>query len=161
MLAGLASIFIFAVISLERMHAIGRPIAAHVLTCSPSVTPWCLAAMVKSSRLLLYHYIIARHHFVAIVIISLTTLLVITISCYCFIWKTLKSRLPNPHRNANDEKPAQTLLLVTSAFILTWLPFEILVVVTNLCLPCQQIPVTLVYIIKLLNFSNSVINLVL
>lgn len=144
MLAGLASVFILVAISLERMHAIGWPLRHRSLSSRvymlAIVTPWCLAAMCTFSRLLLYFSIITRQHFVAIVIISLTTPLTITVSCYCFIWKTLKSRLPNPHRNASDEKLAKTLLLVTGAFIVTWLPFEILVVVINLCVPCRQLP---------------------
>lgn len=147
------------------MHAIGRPLhhrtlsrRAYIVTM---VTPWCLAAMVKSSRLLLYRLIITPRHFVTIIIISLTAPLALTTSCYCFIWKTLRSRLPNLHRNASEEKLSKTLLFLTVSFIVTWLPFEILVVVLNLCEPCRQLPVVLVYVIKLLHFSNSLINLII
>lgn len=165
MLAGLASVFILAAISLERMHAIGWPLHHRMVSTRAYVlaitVPWCLAAMVTSSRLLFYCSIITRSHFVTIIIISLTTPFAITTSCYCFIWKTLKSRLPNPHRNANDEKLSKTLLFLTGSFIVTWLPFEILVVVLNFCVPCRQLPVASVYVIKLLHFSNSLINIII
>lgn len=165
MLVGLASVFIIAVISLERMHAIGKPLRHRFLSSRAYLlaiaTPWFLAALVSSSRLLLNYSIIARLHFVAIVMVSLTTPLLITIFCYGFIWKTLKARLPNPHRNTNDDKLAKTMLLVTAAFIITWFPFEILVLAVHLCVPCQRIPVSTVYIIKLFHFSNSLINIVI
>lgn len=165
MLVGLASVFIIAVISLERMHAIGKPLRHRFLSSRAYLlaiaTPWFLAALVSSSRLLLNYSIIARLHFVAIVMVSLTTPLLITIFCYGFIWKTLKARLPNPHRNTNDDKLAKTMLLVTAAFIITWFPFEILVLAVHLCVPCQRIPVSSVYIIKLFHFSNSLINIVI
>ena len=165
MLAGLASVFILAAIALERMHAIGWPPRHRMLSTRAYifaiVTPWCLASMVTSSRLLLYRLIITRRHFVTIIIISLTTPLALTASSYCFIWKTLRSRLPNLHRNASDEKLSKTLLFLTGSFVVTWLPFEILVVVLNLCEPCQQLPLVIVYVIKLLHFSNSVINLII
>ena len=165
MLVSLASVFIIAVISLERMHAIGKPLCHRFLSSRAYLlaiaTPWFLAALVSSSRLLLNYSIIARLHFVAIVMVSLTTPLLITIFCYGFIWKTLKARLPNPHRNANDDKLAKTMLLVTAAFIITWFPFEILVLAVHLCVPCQRIPVSSVYIIKLFHFSNSLINIVI
>lgn len=165
MLAGLASVFILAVISLERMHAIGWPLRHRSLSSRVYIVgiviPWCLAAIASSSRLLFYYSVITRQHFVAIIIISLTTPPTISILCYCFIWKTLKTRLPNPHRNASDDKLAKTLLLVTGAFIITCLPFEILVVVVNLRVSCRQLPAMFVYIIKLLHFSNSLINIII
>ena len=165
MLAGLASVFILAAIALERMHAIGWPLRHRTLYTRAYVfaivTPWCLAAMVTTSRLLLYRSMITRQDFVTIIIISLTTPLLLTTFCYCFIWKTLRSRLPNFHRNSSEEKLSKTLLFLTGSFLVTWLPFEILVVVLNLCLPCRQLPVVSVYVIKLLHFGNSLINLII
>ena len=165
MFAGLASVFTLTVLSLERMHAIGWPFRHRSLSSRTYVlavvAPWCLAAAVTSSRLLLHYSFITRHHFVAIILFSLTTPFSISVFCYCFIWKMLKSRLPNPRRNASDDKLAKTSLLVTGAFIVTWLPFEILVVVINLCVRCRQLSAVFVYVIKLLHFSNSLINIVI
>lgn len=57
MLVGLASVFIITVISLERMHAIGKPLCHRFLTSRAYLlaiaTPWFLAALISSSRLLL------------------------------------------------------------------------------------------------------------
>lgn len=165
MFAGLASVFILTVISLERMHAIGWPLRHRSLSSRAYVlaivTPWCFAAAVTSSRLLFHFSFITRHDFVSIILFSMTIPFTISIFCYCFIWKTLKSRLPNPHRDASEDKLAKTLLLVTGAFIVTWLPFEILVVVINLCVRCRQLSAVFVYVIKLLHFSNSLINIII
>ena len=53
MLAGLASVFILAVISLERMHAIGWPLRHRSLSSCVYIVgiviPWCLAAIASSS----------------------------------------------------------------------------------------------------------------
>ena len=76
MLVGLASVFIIAVISLERMHAIGKPLRHRFLSSRAYLlaiaTPWFLAALVSSSRLLLNYSIIARLHFVAVSYTHLT-----------------------------------------------------------------------------------------
>ena len=165
MLAGHASVFILAAIALERMHAIGWPLRHRTLSTRvymlTVVTPWCFAVLVTSSRILLFFAVITRRHFVMVIIISLTTPLAVMTCCYCFIRKTLKSRLPNLHRNASEEKLSKTLLLVTGSFVVTWLPFEVLVAVINLCVSCQQIPLVSIYVIKLLHYSNSLINIII
>ena len=38
------------------------------------------------------------------------------------------------------------------------MPFQILVIVFILCFPCRAIPVSVVFVIKLLQFSNSIVN---
>lgn len=163
MLAGHASVLILAAIALERMYAIGWPLRHRMLSTRvyilTIVTPWCLAALVTSSRILFFYLIITRRNFVMVIIISLTTPLVITTSCYCLA--TVGSRLPHLRRNASEEKLSKTLLFLTGSFVVTWLPFEVLVVVLNLCVSCQQIPLASVYVIKLLHFSNSLINIII
>ena len=159
MFSGLASIFTVTLIFLERMHAISWPLRHRSLSNRVYVAgialPWILAAMVTSTRLLLH-----RCHFVILIIISLSSPLTITICCYRSIWKNIKSRLLNPHRTGSDEKLIKTLMLLTVCFLVTWLPFEVLVVFLNLCVSCRQLPMVAVYIIKFLRYSNSVVNFI-
>lgn len=164
MFSGLASIFTVTLISLERMHAISWPLRHRSLSNRIYVAgialPWILAAMVTSTRLLLHFSIITRCHFVILIIISLSSPLTITICCYRSIWKNIKSRLPNPHRTGSDEKLIKTLMQLTVCFLVTRLPFEVLVVFLNLCVSCRQLPMVAVYIIKFLHYSNSVVNFI-
>lgn len=164
MFSGLASIFTVTLISLERMHAISWPLCHRSLSNRIYVAgialPWILAAMVTSTRLLLHFSIITRCHFVILLIISLSSPLTITICCYRSIWKNIKSRPPNPHRTGSDEKLIKTLMLLTVCFLVTWLPFEVLVVFLNFCVSCRQLPMVAVYIIKFLHYSNSVVNFI-
>ena len=59
-----------------------------------------------------------------------------------------------------DLKLAKTVGLITGVFLVTWLPFEFLVVVCSLC-NSQDVSPAIVFIIKLLQFGNSVINIVI
>jgi len=70
-------------------------------------------------------------------------------------------RLPNLQRNASEEKLSKTLLFLTGTFVVTCFPFEVLVVVLNLCVSCRQIPLASVYVIRLLHYSNSLINIII
>ena len=146
------------------MHAISWPLRHRSLSNRIYVAgialPWILAAVVTSTRLLLHFSIITRCHFVILIIISLSSPLTITICCYRSIWKNIKSRLLNPHRTGSDEKLIKTLMLLTECFLVTWLPFEVLVVFLNLCVSCRQLPMVAVYIIKFLHYSNSVVNFI-
>ena len=93
MFSGLASIFIFALVSLERMHAIGWPLRHRSLSnwiyVAGITLPWILAAMVSSTRLFLYFSVITRCHFIIFVIISFSSPFAIMIHCYRFIWKII------------------------------------------------------------------------
>ena len=42
--------------------------------------------------------------------------------------------------------------------MLTWLPFQVVVVVVNMCVPCRKMHIVVVFVPKLLQFSNSFID---
>jgi len=168
MFTGFCSIFTLAVISLERLNAIARPLQHRTLSSRHYtvviVTPWILSLIPTSSRVLLGSFVITIRSFVIVILVSLSTPLLITCAAYCVIWrKQLASRLQYGVRAARSEaRLSKTLFLITGTFVLTWLPFEVLVSLFHLCSPCsREIPFVVLVVIKLLHFSNSFINFII
>lgn len=62
----------------------------------------------------------------------------------------------------NDRKLAMTVFIVTTVFILTWLPFQIVNLIVFLeckTFPCSALPSTqVIYFCKLLHYTNSFLN---
>ena len=162
MFTGLSSIFTLAVISLERLNAIARPLRHRQLAISSYTiaiaTPWILAVIVTSTRVLLGFSIMTIKQFSIVIIISLSTPLLTSCICYYIIWKKQVCRMNNEVLSRREAKLSRTLLLITVLFVLTWLPFQVLNVVLSICVSCERVPGVVVYVIKLLQYSNSFIN---
>ena len=162
MFTGLTSIFTLAVISLERMYAIGWPYRHRVLKCRSYITgiviPWILALAVASTGIALKPSIA----FLAALIVCLSTPIVLACTAYFVLWMKERSRLISRRvQEARELKLAKTVALIAGAFLFTWLPFEILILVYHLCTSCRDFSPVVLYTIKLLHFSNSVINVVI
>ena len=164
MFTGLSSIFTLTFISLERLHAIARPLRHRQLSSHcyiiAIITPWILSLVVTATRVLLRFSVIEVQHFVAVMIMSLSTPLLIYCASYGVICRKHASR-PRGFRAMGEARLSKTLFLITGAFVLTWLPFQMLVIVLNICAPCKKIPHAVVFGIKLLQFANSFINFVI
>ncbi|XP_078364203.1 adenosine receptor A1-like [Oculina patagonica] len=165
MFTGFASIFTLAVISLERLNAIARPLQHRQLSSRSYITgiaiPWILSLTATSTRVLLGFSIIKIHQFLIVVVISLSTPLLISSIAYFAIWRKQASRLQNGVRARTEAKLSKTLFLITGTLVLTWLPFQVLVIVLTMCLSCQNVHIVVVLVIKLLQFSNSFINFII
>jgi len=162
MFTGLSSIFTLTVISLERVLVISRPLRHRQLSSHSYaiaiVTPWILSLAVTSVRVFQHYSIVTRHQLLTVVIISLSTPLLITCSSYCVIWRKQTSRIQNGVRARRESKLSKTLFLITGTFVLTCLPFKILLVLVNMCVPCRKMHIVVLFVLKLLQFSNSFIN---
>ena len=167
MFTGFCSIFTLALISLERLNAIARPLQHRALSSRDYavaiVTPWILSLIPLSSRVLLGSFVITIRSFVIIIIISLSTPLLITCIAYCVIWKKQASRLQEGVRAMRIEaRLSKTLFLITGTFVLTWLPFEVFVSASHLCSSCsREVPYVVFVVIKLLQYSNSFLNFII
>ena len=162
MFTGLSSIFTLTVISLERLFAISRPLR-HRQVSSDSYAiaiamPWILSLAVTSVRVLQHYSIVTHHQFATVIIISLSTPLLITCISYCVIWSKQSSRMQNGVRARREVRLSKTLFLITGTFVLTWLPFQVVVVVASMCVPCKKMHIVVVFVLKLLHFSNSFLN---
>jgi len=163
MFTGLSSIFTLTVISLERLFAISRPLRHRQLSSHSYAiaiaTPWILSLAVTSVRVLQHYSIVANHQIFTVITISLSTSLLITCTSYCLIWRKQTSRIQNGVRARTEARMSKILFLITGTFVLTWLPFKVLLVVVNMCVPCsRKMLAVVVFVLKLLQFSNSFIN---
>ena len=121
-------------------------------------TPWILSLAVTSVPVLQHYSIVTRHQFLTVVIISLSTPLLITCTSYCVIWRKSSSRMQNGVRAKREGRLSKTLFLITGTFVLTWLPFQVAVVVASMCVSYRKMHTVVVFVLKLLQYSNSFIN---
>ena len=166
---GISSMYTFAAISLERMFAVGWPfrhrtLNVRVYICA-IVTPWIVAAILIGIMSLYRLSIITREFFTSPLLLLLSTPLLVMCFAYCVIWKKRKSPMVNQnHGEARETKLAKTLFLITGASLLTWLPFQIinllLILNPNIAIYLFHTPGT-VSTIKLLQFSNSLLNVII
>ena len=160
---GIASIFTLAAISLERTYSIAWPFRHRTLTFRFYIfaiaIPWILAAIFTSILLLHNLSIITLENvFYPLILFQSTPLLAMCIA-YCIIWRKQTATMGNQNHGVRETRLAKTLLINTAASLSTWLPFQILNLLTNRhVLP--HINMTL-YIIKFLQFSNSLVNVII
>ena len=172
---GVLSIFTLASISLERMHAVLWPLRHRTLTsrfytCVIGI-PWIVAHLCILARVLFHFYIMSKLAFVVIMIVSLTSSLLFTCVAYSLIWRKQKTR-PHLARQAlarqalarqahQDDCLTKTLFIVSGSFVVTWLPFHIINIIAAFCTPCQGWPFVVFHLMKLLQFGNSFVNVVI
>ena len=161
MFTAFASIFTLAVIALERMYAIGWPFRHRVLKTQAYAVaiaiPWIMAFIVTIIALSLRH-----RQCVVFTSIFISIPVVLTCVAYFVLWKKERSRkVRHQVQGTKDIKLTKTVVLITAAFVLTWIPFQVLSLVLNLCISCGKISLVVIYMIKLLQYGNSVINIVI
>ena len=160
MFAGLSSVFTLATISLERLHAIARPLRHRQLTLRSYAiaiaTPWIFSLTVTLVPVFPF---ITSIQASSVIIISLSTPLLITCISYCIIWRKQSSRISNDTQARKNVHLNRTLLLITAIFVLSWLPFQVLAAVLNFCISCNSNKTLIIlHVIKLLQYSNSFMN---
>ncbi len=164
-LTGITSIYTLAVISLERMYAIGWPLRHRTLNFRvyvlAIVIPWMMAAVLISLRVMRNFTVFAFESFMYPLILFQGTPLLVICVAYCVIWRKQKSpTLGNQNHVAREARLAKTLFLILGASLLTWLPFQILNILTYFT-PTWYFPYFVIYIIKFLQFSNSLVNVII
>ncbi|XP_015757561.1 PREDICTED: adenosine receptor A1-like [Acropora digitifera] len=164
MLPGFASIFTLTVIALERMYAIGWPFRHRVLQIQTYIvaiaTSWIMAFVVTLSANLL-DFVINKSS-VALTTIFLITPIVLTCIAYLVLWKKERSRLLHRReiQETRGESLTKTVGLITAAFLVTWIPFQILNLVATQCSSCE-ISLVVVIVTKLLHYANSIVNIII
>ena len=161
---GLTSIYTLAVISLERMFAIVCPLRHRTLTSRNYIyaiaIPWIAAAVFIALIILYSKGVIKYTSYKFSPFLFLITPLLTMCVAYFSIWIKQKSTKEiRNHRAARESKLAKTLFLVTGASLLTWTPFQVF---NNLfAFQVFQISLTVFYLSKILQFSNSLVNVVI
>ena len=163
---GTTSIYTLAVISLERMYAVGWPVRHRTLNCRVYVCaisiPWIIAAIFTTSVVLPMLNIIGRENSLYyIVLICGIPLIAICVANFV-VWKKQKMPFHNQNHIKREVKLAKTLALITGTSLFTWLPFQILNILFALKVTQNFHLIELTtFIIKFLQFSNSFVNVII
>ena len=163
---GTTSIYTLAVISLERMFAVGWPLRQRTVNyrvyfCAISI-PWIIAAIFTTLAVLRIFNIIGKEYFFYYhVLIPGIPLITICVANFV-VWKKQKSPFRDQNHIKREVKLAKTLALLTGISLFTWLPFQILnnLIELNVTENVHLFPLTL-FIIKFLQFSNSFVNVII
>ena len=165
MFTSTSSIYTLAVISLERMFAIGWPLRHRtanfrIYICAISI-PWIIAAIFIVLTDEYLNFIIRDRVIYFLVLFPVTPLLVMCVA-YFVIWRKQKSLICNHNNIIRETKLANTLLLITGASVFTWLPFQIINILVNLhVFPSFSHLQLTVFIIRVLQYSNSFVNVII
>ena len=167
MFAGFSSIFHLAVISLERLHATLRPFRHRQLRVKAfwvaMATPWILSLSLGIFMFLFYKMCPRCHYFSVssiIVTFSITTSLLTSCFSYIFIWVKRRRSQVRTFRQNQEARFSRTILIVTAASFITWIPLQCMVVKVLLT-GRIRIPLSCHLFIELLRYSNSFINFVI
>ena len=163
---GITSIYTLAVISLERMFAVGWPLRHRtvnyrVYICAISI-PWIIAAIFTTLVVLRILNMIGREHFFyCLVLIPGIPLITICVANFV-VWKKQKTPFRSQNHIKREVKLAKTLALITGTSLFTWLPFQIINILFELKVieNFHLFQLTL-FIIKTLQFSNSFVNVII
>ena len=165
MFTSTSSIYTLAVISLERMFAIGWPLRHRtanfrVYICAISI-PWIIAA-IFTVLTDVYVYIIKRDSVIYLLVFFPATPLLVMCVAYFVIWRKQKSPICNHSNVIREAKLANTLFFITGASVFTWLPFQILILLVNLQITANFSHLQMTaFIIRVLQYSNSFVNVII
>ena len=130
-----SSIYALAVISVERMFAIGwllRHTTANFCVYIYAISiPWIIAAIFTVFTDANFNFITSDSVIYLLVFFPATPLLVMCVAYYV-IWRKQKSPICNHNNIIRETKLANTLFLITGASVFTWLPFQIFKMLVNL-----------------------------
>ena len=163
MFTSTSSIYTLAVISLERMFAIGWPLRHRtanfrIYICAISI-PWIIAA-IFTVLTDVYVYIIKRYSVIYLLVFFPATPLLVMCVAYFVIWRKQKSSICN--HVIREAKLGNTRFFITGASVFTWLPFQILILLVNLQITANfsHLQMT-IFIIRVLQYSNSFVNVII
>ena len=152
------------VISLERLHATLRPFRHRQLTWKvywiAIATLWILSVSSVIPTFALRRFLrLSDNAFV--VIAFLTGPLLLTCFSYFVIWKkTRQSRdKVRSFRQNQEARFTRTIFNLTAASFATWMPFQLTYIVLSLS-PNLFFPLSALFLVRLVQFSNSFVNFV-
>ena len=160
-----SSIYALAVISMERMFAIGWPLRHRTANFRVYIyaisIPWIIAAIFTVFTDANFNFITSDSVIYLLVLFPATPLLVMCVAYYV-IWRKQKSPICNHNNIIRETKLANTLFLITGASVFTWLPFQIFNMLVNLhVFPSFSYLQLTAFIVRVLHYSNSFVNVII
>ncbi|XP_078366657.1 somatostatin receptor type 1-like [Oculina patagonica] len=163
---GCASIFTLTVIALERAFSVCLP-HVHLYLRNKAYymllgLTWLLSIVVSCLRFLFEENLLSLQFFFYFLLVSFAIALSIICVSYVVIWFRMKFRFArrdgNKRSTEHDRRLAVMLFTVTVVFGFTWMPFQIINIVTFFCEPCRNMPNEVAYFAKFLHYGNSCVN---
>ena len=174
LLTGFASLFSLSVIGLERLFSVFWPHRHRVMGKCPYFAAVLVCWFLSSLQVLLHvlhdHKIVDFTVFFYNMMFALSFVLVVMLAAYTAVWYKVRARqleFSDRRRNSRvsverEKKLVLTLAIVTSVFVITWLPFHLLNIAMFYCIRCQsKVRINTIHAIKLLHYSNSFMNLII
>jgi len=162
-----ASIVFLVVLSLERMHAVFRPMR-HRITKTRSYiyvisTAWLFSFTFAIIFILSYIGIISQKISTSLFIFLMVVFPITVCVVYCRIWfrmKHLRKQSIRKHRHIANNNLTKTLLVASLLSVAAWLPVSATLLVTVLCKNCLSLDNSsrVVYAARILQFGNSLLN---
>ena len=159
-----SSVFHLAVISLQRLNATRRSFRHRHLSLKvywvTIVVPWIFSLCFTISIFMLRTLTFLKRSNVAFFIMALlTSPLLLTCCSYFAIWKKRRTSRDKVRsfRQSQEARFSKTIFLVIAASFISCLPFQLCYIVRNLW-PTTLIPLSVIFVTDLLQFSNSFVN---
>ena len=136
-----------------------RTLTSRNYICAVAI-PWVTAAVFIAVLNLYFNGIMKDPSYNFPALLFQTTPLLTICVAYFSIWiKRKYTKGIRNHRAARESKLANTLFLVTGASLLTWTPFQMINYLSYIA--GLQVSRTLLYLSKILQFSNSLVNVII
>ena len=157
------SIFFLAAISLEKAHAVLRPLR-HVSTpthyyITGVLSVWSLSGFLSAINLLPFHIMFNKQIPIIVISAFIVLALLITFVSYASIWIKFKKRFFKPRTSATEmnKNLVKTLFIVTVLSLISWLPFTIIFILFHL-LSSVHVSDNIIVITRLVQYANSLLN---
>ena len=163
---GCASIFTLTVIALERAFSVCSPhIHRHFSNTVYYMLLgliWLLSTLMSCLRFLFEEQLLSLQFFFYFLLAFFAISISIICISYVAIWFRMKFRFArrdsNKRSSEQDRRLAVMLFTVTVVFAFSWMPFQIINIVTFFCEPCRKMPYGVAYFTKFLHYGNSCVN---
>ena len=161
-----SSIYALAVISMERMFAIGWPLRHRTANFRVYIyaisIPWIIAEIFTVFTDANFNFITSDDSVLYLLVLFPATPLVVMCVAYYVIWRKQKSPICNHNNIIRETKLANTLFLITGASVFTWLPFQIFNMLVNLhVFPSFSYLQLTAFIVRVSQYSNSFVNVII
>ena len=163
-LFGSLSIMNLVVLTFERLLAVAYPTFHFNLTkkqigCALGLT-WILSIIFAGIGLLAPTYMRRDTYLYMVFALVFIIPTIVIIGCYIVIFQVARDSATMACRRVKkDLKIARMILIIISLFLTCWLPFFTLSIVYYNCSTwCEDIPHSLIKIVKALHYSNSMMN---
>ena len=154
-----ASLLTLGLIALERMHAIVWPFRHRVLRIyiykAALVFAWALSAALTAIMSLKMYNV----RFEAVLLATVFFVTIETAASYITLWVFIKRRRPQHDTSTSQDKAlAFTLLLISGAFVVTWVIPVLFISIPRICTTCHQPKGSVIMWLHIAFAFQSVIN---